>query len=52
MPDAHLPEELIKPVIDEPPPFLGSWGRVYVAVICYLAIVIALAYWFSRSFAA
>jgi len=37
---------------DEPPPFLGTWRRVYIAVICYLAVVIALFYWFARTFAA
>ena len=36
---------------DEPPPFLGAWRRVYIAVICYLAAIIALFYWFSRAFA-
>ncbi len=29
---------------DEPPPLLGSWPRVYVAVLCYLALVI-FAFW-------
>ena len=37
---------------DEPPPFLGTWRRVYIAVICYLAVIIALFYWFARAFAA
>ena len=27
---------------DEPPPFLGSWKRVYAAVVCYLAALISL----------
>jgi hypothetical protein len=28
---------------DEPPPFLGSWNRVYVAIIVYTcALVISL----------
>jgi hypothetical protein len=39
-----------RPVADEPPPFLGSWSRVYLAVVCYLAVLIALFYWFGRSF--
>ncbi|HWQ56986.1 MAG TPA: hypothetical protein VN442_25085 [Bryobacteraceae bacterium] len=35
---------------DEPPPFLGTWPRVYLTVIVYLAVVIALFYWFTRWF--
>lgn len=37
--------------IDEPPPFLGSWGRVYSAVLLYLALLIAGFYLFTRAFA-
>lgn len=29
---------------DEPPPFLGSWPRVYTAVLCYLLLLIAALY--------
>jgi hypothetical protein len=36
---------------DEPPPFLGTWQRVYTAVIVYLALLIALCYAFTRAFA-
>jgi len=35
---------------DEPPPFLGSWSRVYTAVVVYLALLIALCYAFTRAF--
>ncbi len=35
---------------DEPPPFLGTWPRVYAAVLTYLAFVIASFYAFSRIF--
>ena len=35
---------------DEPPPFLGSWRRVYTAVVAYLALLIALCYVFTRAF--
>jgi hypothetical protein len=35
---------------DDPPPFLGSWGRVYAAVLIYLALVIVGLYVFSRVF--
>ena len=34
----------------EPPPFLGTWGRVYAVIVCYLAAVIALFWAFTRSF--
>ncbi len=37
---------------DEPPPFLRTWGRVYGAVLIYLASLIALFYVFTRVFAA
>jgi len=36
---------------DEPPPFLGTWRRVYIFVIGYLAFIIAAFYAFSRAFA-
>ena len=35
---------------DEPPPFLGTWRRVYIAVLAYLALLIALFYGFTRAF--
>jgi hypothetical protein len=35
---------------DEPPPFLGTWPRVYTAVFAYLAILIVLFYLFTRTF--
>jgi len=36
---------------DEPPPFLGTWRNVYIAVVIYLAVIIALFYAFTRAFA-
>jgi hypothetical protein len=36
---------------DGPPPFLGSWRRVYTAVLLYLAILIAGFYVFTRVYA-
>jgi hypothetical protein len=33
---------------DEPPPFLGSWPRVYMAVLGYLAILIFILYTVTR----
>jgi hypothetical protein len=37
-------------VPDEPPPFLGTWGRVYAAVLIYLGMVITAFWLFARSF--
>lgn len=33
-----------------PPPFLGSWRRIYAAVIAWLAALILLFYLFTRAF--
>jgi hypothetical protein len=38
-------------VPDEPPPFLGTWRRVYAGVLLYLAILIALFFLFTKAFA-
>ena len=35
---------------EEPPPFLGTWQRVYAAVILYLIALIALFALFTRTF--
>lgn len=35
---------------DEPPPFLGSWARVYAAVVVYLVCLVALFWVFTRSY--
>ena len=40
----------VKEVADEPPPFLGKWGRVYAAVLLYLFTLIALFWVFGRIF--
>ena len=37
-------------VPDEPPPFLGTWKNVYVAVLIYLVAVILVAYLFARAY--
>jgi hypothetical protein len=44
----QMPE--LREVPDSPPPFLGSWRRVYVAVLIYLAGVILAAYFFARAY--
>ena len=36
---------------EEPPPFLGTWRRVYLAVIGWLALLILVFYLFARRFA-
>jgi len=46
-----LPQAPHKEVPDEPPPFLGTWRRVYIFVLGYLALVIAALYIFSRIYA-
>jgi len=35
-------------VVDSPPPFLGSWKRVYIVVAVYLAVLIAAFWIFGR----
>ena len=35
---------------DEPPPFLGRWDRVYLAVGAYLVVLIAVLYILTRLF--
>lgn len=34
---------------DDPPPFLGTWKRVYVAVLLYLFVLIVLFLWFTET---
>ena len=36
---------------EDPPPFLGSWRRVYLAVVAWLVILIAVFYLFARGYA-
>jgi hypothetical protein len=35
---------------DDPPPFLGSWRRVYGAVLLYLAALIGVLYLFTQAY--
>jgi hypothetical protein len=37
-------------VPDEPPPFLGTWRRVYAGVLVYLAVIILAFYFFTRAY--
>jgi hypothetical protein len=41
----------LRPMRDDPPPFLGRWGNVYRAVLIYLAFVISALYAVTRAFA-
>jgi hypothetical protein len=35
---------------DEPPPFLGTWRRVYTAILIYLCLIIGGLYLFTRAY--
>jgi hypothetical protein len=35
---------------DDPPPFLGTWRHIYIAIVVYLGVVVAAAYLFTREF--
>lgn len=35
---------------DEPPPFLGTWGRIYAFVLIHLALWILVFYFFTERF--
>jgi hypothetical protein len=35
---------------DEPPPFLGTWRRLYTVVALYLVAIILLFYWFTVAY--
>jgi len=48
---SETPEQQARVTVEEPPPFLGSWRRVYIFVICYLAVLISGFYLFSRAYA-
>ena len=48
---ADAPEPIRRVVADEPPPFLGTWSRVYAAILIYLALLIFGFYLFTRTYA-
>jgi len=37
-------------VPDPPPPFLGTWRRVYAAILIYLVLLISAFYLFTRAY--
>jgi hypothetical protein len=36
--------------VDEPPPILGTWPRLYAAIVIYLAVLIVLFFLFTKAF--
>jgi hypothetical protein len=42
----------LRPMRDDPPPFLRAWPRVYRAVLIYLALLVSALYVITRVFAA
>jgi hypothetical protein len=44
------PERAERQADEDPPPFLGTWPRVYAAVLAYLALLIATLYALTRFF--
>jgi hypothetical protein len=45
-----MPGPQIRIVDDEPPPLLGTWRNIYIAVLCYLAFLIGGLFLFTRVF--
>ncbi len=43
-----MPQPHTRDVPDEPPPFLHTWRRVYIATLVYLAFIIFVCYLFTR----
>jgi hypothetical protein len=39
-------------VVDDPPPFFGTWPRVYAAVLLYLLCLISALFLLTRIFSA
>jgi hypothetical protein len=48
--DTRGPSRSGRPDDDEPPPFLGSWNRLYAAVLGFLALLVVLFYIITVSF--
>jgi len=45
---SRAPDHASRVAEDEPPPILGSWRRIYIFVLCYLALLIVAMYIFAR----
>jgi len=46
-----MPETPLEVAPEEPPPFLGTWRRLYSVILLYLIVIILLFYCFTRAFA-
>jgi hypothetical protein len=51
VPEKVLKRGFEKVILDEPPPFLGTWNRVYRFVLIYLAATIFFAWLFTKYYA-
>jgi hypothetical protein len=51
VPEKGFEKGFEKVILDEPPPFLGTWERVYRFVLIYLAVIIFLAWLFTKHYA-
>jgi hypothetical protein len=38
-----------RPDLEEPPPILGTWRRVYAVVIGWIVLLIILFFWFTKA---
>ncbi|MCB9639166.1 MAG: hypothetical protein H6728_12550 [Myxococcales bacterium] len=47
--DPTSPQE--RPELEDAPPILGSWKRIYILVLSVLAVQLALYAWLSWNFA-
>jgi hypothetical protein len=47
---SEQPSEPLDHPGDEPPPFLGTWERLYAAVLVYSAALILALYWITKTF--
>jgi hypothetical protein len=45
----HLPEH-VHASEDEPPPILGTWRRIYILVLLYVAVIVVAFYAFAKAF--
>jgi len=45
------PHKILRTGEDEPPPLLGTWRRIYIIILCYLALLIVGFYFFTKVFA-
>jgi hypothetical protein len=48
----HAPPPPVHPAAeqDEPPPFCGTWPRLYAGITIYLALLITLFYLFTSAY--